>query len=300
MPIRILCAHPRPAGSYAEALKRATALQGKDSDEVHPLARTVLMSHGRRTERAIVFFHGYTNSPAQFHRLGEAFYERGYNVLIPRLPHHGLSDRLTAEHALLTADELSALADEAVDIAVGLGEQVTVAGLSMGGVMAAWVAQERPEPVRVVPIAPGLGVRAVPGWLTRAATHMMLRMPNVFLWWDPVLKDKAPGPPSTYPRYSTHALGQMLSLSASVRARAKKAAPAAPSIVVVTNANDLSVDNGAARRLVALWRAQGGHVETYEFPGHLGLPHDLIDPAQPGQRIDIVYPVLIELLMGGS
>jgi len=299
MPIKILHANPRPAGSYAEALERAAALRARDTDEVHPLGQTALMVHGRRTERAIVFFHGYTNSPAQFRKLGEALYERGYNVLIPRLPHHGLKDRLTADHALLTAGELTALADEAVDIALGLGEQVAVAGLSMGGVMAAWVAQERPEPVRVVLIAPGLGVRPLPRWLTRAATHMMLRMPNIFLWWDPALKDKAPGSPSTYPRYSTHAVGQMLSLSASVAARARKVAPAARSIVVVTNANDKSVDNGAAHEQVALWRARGGNVEAYQFPAELGLPHDLIDPAQANGRIDVVYPVLIERITGG-
>ena len=298
MPIRILRANPRPAAGYAEAVERVAALQAKDTDLVHPLGRTALMAHGRRTDRAIVFFHGYTNSPAQFRKLGEAFFEQGYNVLIPRLPHHGLSDRLTADHALLTAGELTALADEAVDIALGLGEQVTAAGLSMGGVMAAWVAQERPEPARVALIAPGLGVRPLPRWLTRAATHMMLRMPNIFLWWDPVLKDKAPGPPSTYPRYSTHAVGQMLSLSASVRARAKKVAPAARSIVVVTNASDMSVDNGTAQQQVALWRARGGNVETYQFPAELGLPHDLVDPAQANQRIDVVYPVLVEWLKG--
>lgn len=298
MPIKIIHANPRPAKSYAEALERAAALQAKDTDEVHPLGRTALMVHGGRSQRAIVFFHGYTNSPAQFRKLGEAFYEQGYNVLIPRLPHHGLSDRLTTDHALLTAAELTALADEAVDIALGLGEQVTVAGLSMGGVMAAWVAQERPEPARVALIAPGLGVRPLPRWLTRAATHMMLRMPNIFIWWDPLLKDKAPGPPSTYPRYSTHAVGQMLSLSTSVAVRAKKVAPAARSIVVVTNASDMSVDNGAAHEQVALWRARGANVETYEFPAELGLPHDLIDPAQANGRIDVVYPVLVELLKG--
>lgn len=298
MPIQTFPANPHPAASYAEALERIAALQAADTPEVHPLARLAFMDHGRRTERAIVFFHGYTNSPAQFRKLGEALHAQGYNVLIPRLPHHGLSDRLTADHALLTAAELTGLADEAVDIALGLGEQVTVAGLSMGGVMAAWVAQERPEPVRVALIAPGLGVRPLPARLTRAATHMMLRMPNIFLWWDPVLREKAPGPPYAYPRYSTHALGQMLSLSASVAARAKKVAPAARSIVVVTNANDMSVDNRAAAHIAGLWRAQGAAVETYEFPAELGLPHDLIDPAQPTQRTEVVYPVLVELLKG--
>lgn len=296
MSIRILRPHPHPAGSYADAVERIAALQATDTEEINPVSRLAFLSHGRRTERAIVFFHGYTNSPMQFRKLGEICHGLGYNVLIPRLPHHGLADRLTPDHALLTAGELTELADEAVDIALGLGEQVTVAGLSLGGVMAAWVAQERPEPTRAMLIAPGLGLRAIPARFVRQVTHVMLRMPNIFLWWDPLLREKAPGPSHGYPRYATHALGQMLSLSACVRVRAKKAGPAAGSIVVVTNANDMSVDNATAARQVAIWREKGANVETYEFPAHLGLPHDLIDPAQATQRTDIVYPVLVELM----
>jgi esterase/lipase len=39
---------------------------------------------------SILLLHGFTASPHQF-RQREAFYARGYNVLIPR-PYHGLAD----------------------------------------------------------------------------------------------------------------------------------------------------------------------------------------------------------------
>ncbi|HOG46422.1 MAG TPA: alpha/beta fold hydrolase [Anaerolineae bacterium] len=294
-----LTSKSRPAASYAEAVARIGALQAEDTAAVSPVSRLIFLTHGQQAERAIVFFHGYTSSPAQFRRLGEMFYELGYNVLIPRLPHHGLSDRLAPDHALLTAEELARLADEASDIALGLGEQVTVAGLSMGGVMAGWAAQERAEVSLAAPIAPGFGLYPLPARLARPFTHVTLRMPNVFRWWDPVLKDKAPDPGYGYPRYSTHALAQMLRLSAAVQAKAKHKAPATRNVLLVTNANDLSVDNRTAQRLVAAWQRAGAeHIRCYEFPAGLGLPHDLIDPAEPLQQTDVVYPVLVELLQG--
>lgn len=292
-----LAARPLPAGGYEEALKRIAALQALDPPEVSPAARSQFLTHGRRVGRAAVFFHGYTNSPPQFARLGALCHERGYNVLIPRAPHHGLADRLTADHALLTAEELVALTSEAVDIAQGLGEQVTVVGLSMGGVMAGWAAQERADVERAVLIAPAFGFRAVPAALSPLAAALIRRMPNVFIWWDPILRAKAPGPPYAYPRYATHAVAQIYRLASYVRSRARQAAPQARSIVVVTNAADLAVDNGAVDRVVSLWRASGArNLEIYRFPTGLQLPHDLVDPENAQQRTDIAYPVLMDLI----
>lgn len=103
---------------------RLEALCARDTPEVNPLCHTTFLTHGRKTGRAIVFWHGYTNCPRQFHSLAKIFFERGYNVLIPRLPHHGLADRMTTALAKLAGDELIAQSDTAIDIACGLAEQV--------------------------------------------------------------------------------------------------------------------------------------------------------------------------------
>ena len=51
----------------------------------------------------------------------------------------------------------------------------------------------------------------------------------------------------------------------------------------------------ALRRSVR--RSSGsGNVSTYEFPAGLLLEHDLIDPAQPGSRPEVVLPKLVELM----
>jgi len=65
---------------------------------------------------------------------------------------------------------------------------------------------------------------------------------------------------------------------------------------MVTNANDTSVNNMLTAEVVRRWQRSGLKVETYEFPLSLGLDHDLIDPDQPHQSVDIVYPQLIDLI----
>lgn len=289
----------KAANHYASAVRRIAALQARDRAGVNPLARTWFKGHGARVGRAIVLLHGYTNSPPQFQQLGQRFYDLGYNVLIPRVPHHGLADRLTTAQARLTAEELKALVDEVVGIARGLGRQVTVAGLSMGGAMAGYAAQAH-EIDRAVLIAPAFGFRPLPLALSRPAAFLARHLPNLFIWWDPQLKAAAPGPDYGYPRYSTRALAQILRLSLEVQARARYEKPAAGSILIITNANDDSVSNPAAGRMAGHWRAAGANLAAYEFPAEMGLPHDLIDPANAEQQVEAVYPVLVDLIAGRS
>jgi hypothetical protein len=40
-------------------------------------------------------------------------------------------------------------------------------------------------------------------------------------------------------------------------------------------------------------------VSTFEFPASAGLPHDLIDPANPAQNTEFVYPVVFKAIAGG-
>ncbi|MFO7167068.1 MAG: alpha/beta fold hydrolase [Chloroflexota bacterium] len=296
-----LAAQPQPATSYDEALARLAALRGSEGPDVRDECRSTLMTHGGRAQRALVLFHGYTSCPRQFHELGQALFERGYNVLIPRMPGHGLSDRLTTQTANLTAAGLARYADEAVDIARGLGERVTVAGLSGGGVLTAWVAQERADVERCVSISPVVGVAVYPGWFTRPAARVLARAPNRFLWWDPQLREQAPGAPYGYPRFATRGLAAFILLATWTLGEARRRPPAAQSIVVVTNGADASVSNVDTAQLVAAWQARAGsRVRTHEFSASLGLPHDLIDPRTPGAQVDLVHPVLIDLIHGGQ
>ena len=282
---------------YTQAMQRIKFIQSQEPPYLLASGRTQLMTHGYRVDRAIVLFHGYTNAPQQFRALGQRLFSRGYNVYLPRAPHHGLPDPLTDAHAQLTGAELKQAAEQAVEIAQGLGTQVYVMGISMGGLMAGWLAQHHAEVDRAMLIAPAFGFRAIPPVLTplvRGATQVL---PNIFRWWDPAQKSVGEGPKHAYQRYATRSLGQVLCLSRDVQSAAARSAPAARSIIVVTNANDEAVDNSYATRVVTAWRRAGaGNIRTHEFSRSDQLIHDLIDPDQPKQRVDYVYKVLIDLL----
>ena len=290
-----ITSQPRPAAGYAEAEQRIQAWQATETADFNPVCRLQFMTHGQKVARAIVFVHGYGTCPEQFRTLGTEFYDLGYNVLIAAMPHNGLADRMTAEQARLTAEELAAYADDVVDIAQGLGEHVTLAGFSAGGVAAGWAAQSRSDVDLAVVISPGFGFYQVPVPLTAPVMNLNLLLPNSFAWFDTTLKE-AGAPVYAYPRYSTRALAQLLRLSFATQVGARRAAPAARSILVITNANDHSVNNELTQQVVDEWRAQGAELRTYEFDAGLQLGHDMIDPTQPDQRTDIVYPTVIDLI----
>lgn len=290
---------PHPAQSYSEAITRIEALGAKDTPEVNPLCRTRIMTQGAKVEKAVLFMHGFTNCPQQFHELGARLHERGWNVFIPRLPRHGLADRLTSDLANLTAEELAAFTDEAVDIAWGLGDHVVVAGISGGGIAAAWAAQFRRDVSRAVITAPSFAFTIVHPRLTGVMKTLSLSLPNFFIWWNANRKTNTK-PDYAYPRFSTRALGEITKLGFAVREAAQQLKPAARSIVLVTNPNDPAVDNGTALRLLDLWRERGGeNIEHYELDAALSIGHDIIDPTQEDQRVEAVYPVLIDLITKG-
>jgi hypothetical protein len=49
--------------------------------------------------------------------------------------------------------------------------------------------------------------------------------------------------------------------------------------------------------LIGVWRTKGLFKFTaVDFPKAMQIEHDMIDPSHPGQQIQIVYPVLVNLL----
>jgi pimeloyl-ACP methyl ester carboxylesterase len=291
-----LQSHSNPARSYAEAEQRFTALSALDGSDIGVVSRSALFTHGAPVERVVVWFHGYTNSPAQFNRLGRTYFEKGCNVVIPRFPHHGIADRLTSDTAHLTAEELAHTADEAVDIARGLGKQVFIGGLSMGGVVTGWLAQQRSDIELALLIAPAFGVYPVAAPLTRLFTEAILFLPNFFRWWNPLTKGAVLPPLHEYPRYASHGLGQMLRLSQVVQVMARERKPAAQRISVITSACDRSINQPVLDQVIAAWRARGMQVQTHEFGADLALDHDMIDPDQPKQKVAVSYPKILEMM----
>jgi len=279
---------------FAGAQRLLDRILARDHDRVGEAGRTLALIHGARTARSAVLFHGLSASPMQFVQIARGLHERGYNVIVPRLPRHGHADRMSPALATMRAEDLKAAALSSLEVARGLGERVTIAGFSLGGLLAAWTAQTQ-EVERAVPIAPFLGIAFVPSRLSAQLTRAALLLPNAFNWWDPVLRERQL-PEHGYPRYATHALAQAMLLSHELFEAAAAGPPKTQHIMLVTNAREAAVNNRAARKLANLWRARRPEaLETYEF-ADLPISHDIIEPLHHPEIVEKVYPVLIELL----
>ena len=243
--------------------------------------------------RAFLLLHGLTASPLQFAEFGRALHLRGANVYIPRLPHHGLSDRLTTELKDLTADQLRAFALESAAFAATLGPHVRVVGFSVGGLLAALIAQNVPVE-RATCIAPFLGVAWLPGRLTGRAARLALTLPNRFLWWDPVLRERLM-PEHGYPRFPTHAVAHAAALAHELMRDAALRAPAARDVQIVLNESETTVNNQTFRRLAALWSARKDGIVLHRLKG-LPLSHDIIEPLHALGLAPHVYPALLDLV----
>ncbi|UCD41209.1 MAG: alpha/beta fold hydrolase [Chloroflexota bacterium] len=291
---------PEPAEKYEEALVRIEAVQAAEAEipDLSPECGSILMTHEEKVANVIVFLHGFTSCPDQFAALGEEYFNRGYNVFIPRQPRHGLQEFDGSPLKGLNAEELAAFGNQIADISQGLGERVVVVGLSGGGAVTTWLAQERDDIDLAVPIAPFLGIGFIPRPLTRPLTNLILLIPDFHQWWDPVHQLSNPLSASySYRGYQMHALFENLRLGFVAEEDAKKVKPATGGILVITNANDESVNNEVVAEFEQLWLEHGEQfLQTFQFEKELEIPHDMITVSRPNGRVDIVYPKLLELI----
>ena len=187
--------------------------------------------------------------------------------------------------------------DPSVNIASGLGDAVTLAGLSLGGNVAAAGGQLRADLALAAPMSPAIGLRVVPDFLTPALTQLILGLPDIYIWWDPINQADFQAE-SGYPGFSSHALGQIFRLGLAIKDAASAQPALAQKLLMVTNWGDPAINLGATDKLVDSWRSHGTEVATYRFPLLPWLPHDIVSLDAVGGKPDITYPVLIELLTG--
>ncbi len=93
--------------------------------------------------------HGFTGNPTSMRPVAEAFAAAGFAVELPRLPGHGttIDDMLTTSW-----DDWSAEAEAAYQRIAARASKVVVAGLSMGGTLTVWLAENHPEIAGIVAI----------------------------------------------------------------------------------------------------------------------------------------------------
>jgi len=159
----------------------------------------------------VLLCHGFTGTPQSMRAWGEHLAGAGFAVRCPLLPGHGT--RWQDANASTEDDwygELSAALDDLRSRCTS----VVVAGLSMGGTLALWLAERRPDDVA------GL-VLVNPSLLTeRRDAKLLPLLARVTPAWAPIASDiKKPGSTElAYPRLPTRAAVALRRLWAAVRA----------------------------------------------------------------------------------
>src|SRR5205823_3700756 len=106
---------------------------------------------------------------------------------------------------------------------------------------------------------------------------------------DPLRPDRMPG-------WCSRGIAQMMELALAARRGASERAPRTHAIRMLVNAHDQTINRTLIDDLVASWRAKGASVETYELSDTLRLPHDVVDPTEPGAKPSVTEPLIVALL----
>ena len=102
-------------------------------------------SHG------VLVLHGFTGNPQSMRPLAEAVAAAGFTVELPLLPGHGTA----VEDMVPTRwEDWSAAAEAAYQALAARCDQVAVAGLSMGGTLTCWLAEQHPEIAGIAVVNP--------------------------------------------------------------------------------------------------------------------------------------------------
>jgi esterase/lipase len=291
--------------SYQKTVSESINNKLSDSkNEIDSQCKDILYDHGEKKAKSILIYHGFTSCPRQFQELGKQFYNLGYNVYIPRLSYHGLNDKLNTKFEQLTYRELTKDVKSSLEIALGIGDEVDIIGLSAGGVLASWASINSDKVKNVQVIAPMYSPIGYNTWSMYAVSNYIALKPNEYRWWDETIKEKViTGPLHAYPRYSSKAANAFLIIAnqfykeLSSKSVLDKTKSTSKKFTLITLQNDKAVSNPVANDMLTLVD-QKTNIQTskYEFTSDLDLDHDIIDPLQPKAKTDIVYPKLIELL----
>jgi pimeloyl-ACP methyl ester carboxylesterase len=123
----------------------AKRLQG---DETPARMKPFILSHGKKTSKAILLVHAMGMSPAQTREYAQAYFEKGFNVVSILLPGCGVNrkffvDKLSQPESLLNEWEQEILFG--LSVARELGHKVAINGFSIGAATTLYTAFRNPN-----------------------------------------------------------------------------------------------------------------------------------------------------------
>ncbi|MFE9191981.1 alpha/beta fold hydrolase [Micromonospora sp. NPDC007208] len=280
-------ATPETLSFESASARAAQAVTAEAADtEVLPECRSQFLSHQRVSAKAVLLLHGDTDCPQQYRGLAKLFFDRGYNVWVPRAPRHGVADR--SAHAKLKADELVSSANDALNVAAGLGDTVGVVGISGGGVLATWLVGHRPDVVH----------RAL--LLSPLYKPNPARVPDLAVKPFTVLFGFGFGPDRVDGEgLSSAAMSQYLRIVGNFTTDPKS--PHLRELAIVTSANDDIIDLRAATDIPrAIADLNDATFTAHELPRESGIGHDVLDPEGLRGRADEINQYYLDLYEGNE
>ena len=129
--------------------------------------RSFCFQHAKVTPKSFLLIHGFTACPYEMLELGQRLFTAGHNVFGVRLAGHGTN---TADFAKYNANDRKRSTQNGLRIALLLGREVVVIGESMGGTLAAILAETFPNLVsKLVLCAPAFLIANPLAYLTKWA-----------------------------------------------------------------------------------------------------------------------------------
>lgn len=238
--------------------------------------------HDRPTDKVILFFHGFTAVPQQFVPIGEAFFQAGYNVLIPLLPGHGQAGNWSSDKPPPLPETQSLYQEFGLnwlEHARALGDQVVIGGLSGGSTLCAWMALERPQEIyRCLLFAPYLSG-------TNKAVDLVVQWFDFYFKWHTL-----PGAVSFgYEGFYMPALRVFLEMGQDVLDRAKTT-PAAP-MLIISSASDSAVGSHEHQTLfesALTWQPKCWY---HCFDDRFHIQHNMMTKAEGNRHRDLVIAI---------
>jgi carboxylesterase len=232
-----------------------------------PGAETIDLQEGN--SHGILLLHGFGDTPQTLGLLARHLHDHGYDVKAPLFPGHG---RTVEAFTVSRRNEWLACAREELDVLRSNHESVSIAGLSMGGAIAAILAAETPHAKSLVMIAPYLDmpvinrIASASYWIWGAAAGpRKSSSPRSIL--DPSERAKNLG----YGVYTGRLLYELWRLAA----QARHALPSIrmPTLLIQSKEDPRIAPAVAERAYAALgahekklsWAEGGGHIITVDF-----------------------------------
>lgn len=244
--------------------------------------RSQFLTHPHSTSRVFLFLHGFTAGPYQFGPIGQAFFNAGYNVLVPLQPGHGLAGDWNGQNPQPLPTNTQTYQEFVIkwlQIAKTLGEKVIVGGLSTGGTLAAWLALEYAQEIeQALLFTPYLGSRySFVDWLIKI-------LPIYFEWFN---KD-APGN-FGYKGFRVPALKIFLKLAEQVVKQAQTCV-AAPTLIVCSE-GDSVVNLSQQQKFFQMILKQQPKSWYYCFDDSLEIEHRMMTKMEDNDYEELVITI---------